>query len=68
MVGKQIFTYTDDDKIEAGPGTSEVSPEAKGDPLEQHFNCEEDSEHHVDDFQDKHQLLVVLQSLIRSGH
>ena len=55
------FTYTNDNKVEAGPHAGEVPPEAEGDPLEQHLDGEEHREDEVDDLEDEHELLVVLQ-------
>ena len=47
-------TYTDDDKIKAGPSTCEVSPQAESYPLEYHLDEEKHRKHQVDDFQNKH--------------
>ena len=47
-------TYTDDDKIKAGPSICEVSPQAESYPLEYHLYEEEHRKHQVDDFQNKH--------------
>ncbi len=58
---KKLDTYTNDDKVEAGPDTGEVSEEPEGDPLEEHLDGEEDGEDHVDDLEDELELLVVLQ-------
>ena len=53
-------TYTDDDKIKAGPSTCEVSPQAESYPLEYHLDEEKHRKHQVDDFQNKHQLSDVV--------
>lgn len=45
-----FFSYTDNDKVKAGPSTCEISPQSKGNPLEGHLNGEENSKHHVDNF------------------
>ena len=55
------MTYNDNDEVKASPDTSEVSPEAKGDPLEEHLDGEEDGKDEVDDLEDEFQLLIVLQ-------
>ena len=47
-------TYTDDDKIKAGPSICEVSPQAESYPLEYHLDEEKHRKHQVDDFQNKH--------------
>ena len=52
-------TYTDDDKIKAGPSICEVSPQAESYPLEYHLYEEQHRKHQVDDFQNKHQLSDV---------
>ena len=55
------MTYNDNDEVKASPDTSEVSPEAKCDPLEEHLDGEEDGKDEVDDLEDEFQLLIVLQ-------
>ena len=55
------MTYNDNDEVKASPDTSEVSPEAKGDPLEEHLDGEEDGKDEVDNLEDEFQLLIVLQ-------
>lgn len=54
------FAHTNDDEIETGPSAGEVSPESERDPFENHFDGEQDREHHVDDLQDEQELFVVL--------
>lgn len=53
-------THANDDKVEASPRAREVSPESERDPLEDHFDGEENGEDHVDDLEDEQKLLVVL--------
>ena len=55
------MTYNDNDEVKASPDTPKVSPEAKGDPLEEHLDGEEDGKDEVDDLEDEFQLLIVLQ-------
>ncbi len=62
-----VPTYANDDEVKAGPGAGEVSPEAEGDPLEDHLDGEEDREHHVDDLQDEQELLVVLGQTLQTS-
>ena len=56
----QQKTYTNNNKVQTSPGTSEVSPESKGHPFQDHFNCEKDCKDHIDNRQDQHQLFIVL--------
>lgn len=54
-------THADNDKVQAGPHAGKVAPQAKGHPLQQHLNGEENSKDQVDNLEDKHELLVVLE-------
>ena len=56
----KLYTYADNNKIEAGPDAGEVSPEPEGDPFEQHLDGEQDGEDQVHDLKDELELLVVL--------
>ena len=56
----RIWSYTNNDKIEASPGTGEISPKSKSDPLKDHFYEKQHRKDQIDNFEDKHQLFIVL--------
>jgi hypothetical protein len=49
-----FVTYANDDEIQTSPCAGEVPPEAECNPLEDHFDGEQDGEDHVHDLQDEH--------------
>ena len=44
VVSERRTTYHDDDKIQPAPGVGEVIFEAQGQPLDEHFDEEDDGE------------------------
>lgn len=55
-----VATHANDDEVQAGPSAGEVSPEAEGNPLQDHLDSEEDGKNHVHDLENEQKLLVVL--------